>query len=172
MMNPVDLIIRAEAPPDFDGIREVNRLAFTGEAEARLVDALRLGGHDRLSLVAECECQIVGHVFFSDLSILTASGTVLALSLAPLAVVPSHQNRGIGSSLVSEGLRISRNAGHRIIIVLGHPGFYSRFGFSAKMADRLRSPFSGPAFMALELVPRALDGVEGDIRYPPPFDGL
>lgn len=101
---------------------------------------------------------------------LTTSGTVDALSLAPMAVVASHQRRGIGSMPVKEGLRIRRGRGHRIVVVLGHPELYSRFGFSARIAERLKSPFSGPAFMALGLVPGALGGVTGEIRYPPPFE--
>jgi putative acetyltransferase len=117
----------------------------------------------------EVDGQVVGHVLFGDLPIITPGGPVEALSVAPLAVAPPHQRRGIGSALVEEGLRACRDAGYRIVIVLGHPEFYPRFGFSAKMAEMLRSPFSGPAFMALELVPGALDGVEGEVRYPPPF---
>lgn len=94
------------------------------------------------------------------------------MSLAPIAVLPSHQRKGIGSWLVREGLRACREAGHRIVIVLGHPEFYPRFGFSAKRAEPLRSPYSGPAFMAVELLPDALQGIEGEIRYPPPFGDL
>jgi putative acetyltransferase len=89
--------------------------------------------------------------------------------LAPLAVVPSHQRRGIGSLLVGEGLRACAEAGHRIVVVVGHPDFYPRFGFSAKLAERLKSPCSGPAFMTMELVAGALEDVEGEVRYPPPF---
>ena len=122
--------------------------------------------------VAEVDGQVVGHILFSDLPIVTPEGGSVPSSLAPMAVVPSHQRRGIGSMLVREGLRACREAGHRIVVVLGHPEFYTRFGFSAKMAEPLRSPYSGPAFMAVELVPGALDGVEGEVRYPPPFDGL
>ncbi len=70
---------------------------------------------------------------------------------------------------VRAGLRSCTGAGHRVVVVLGHPEFYPRFGFTAKMAERLRSPYSEPAFMAIELAPGALDGVEGDVRYPPPF---
>ena len=165
-MSPV---IRPETPADHAAIREVNRLAFGGDDEARLVDALRDGGYVRVSLVAEEGGRVVGHILFSDLPIVTAGGTVEALALAPMAVIPSHQRRGIGSMLVREGLRACREAGHRIVVVLGHPEFYPRFGFSAKLAERLRSPFSGPAFMAVELVPGALEGVEGEVRYPPPF---
>ena len=141
-----------QLPIDLPAIRDVNRLAFGGEDEARLVDALRDGVYVKVSLVAEEDGQVVGHILFSDLPIVTPGGTVEALALAPLAVLPSHQRRGIGSMLVGEGLRACRDAGHRIVVVLGHPEFYPRFGFSAKLAERLRSPFSGPAFMA-ELVP-------------------
>ena len=164
--------IRPESTPDHPAVRVVNRLAFGGEDEARLVDALRYGGYVRASLVAEVDGQVVGHVLFGDLPIITPGGPVEALFLAPLAVAPPHQRRGIGSALVEEGLRACRDAGYRIVIVLGHPEFYPRFGFSAKMVETLRSPFSGPAFMALELVPGALDGVEGEVRYPPPFDAF
>ncbi|WP_435021491.1 hypothetical protein TA3x_002402 [Tundrisphaera sp. TA3] len=73
---------------------------------------------------------------------------------------------------IREGLAARRDAGHRIVVVLGHPEFYPRFGFSARMADRLRSPYAGPAFMAVELVPGALEGIEGEVRYPPPFEAL
>jgi putative acetyltransferase len=159
--------IRPEATADHMAIREVNRLAFGGDDEARLVDALREGGYARVSLVAEEDGRVVGHILFSELPIETRSGTRAALSLAPVAVVPSHQRRGIGSMLTREGLRACTEAGHRIVVVLGHPEFYPRFGFSATLAERLRSPFTGPAFMALELVPGALEGVEGEVRYPP-----
>jgi putative acetyltransferase len=168
----MDVGVRPEAPDDREAVLRVNRLAFGGEDEARLVDALRDGGYVRVSLVAEADGQVVGHILFSELPILTECGIVEALALAPMAVLPSHQRRGIGSTLVREGLRACTEAGHRVVVVVGHPEFYPRFGFSAKAAERLRSPFSGPAFMALGLVPGALEGVEGEVRYPPPFEGL
>jgi putative acetyltransferase len=165
-------LIRRETQADIDSIHEVNRQAFGREDEARLVDLLRDGGYGRLSLVAVLDGAIVGHILFSDLPVVTDRGIVPALSLAPLAVSPAHQRRGIGSQLVREGLATCRNARHRLVIVLGHPAFYPRFGFSAKLAERLRSPYSGPSFMALELVNGALDGVIGEVRYPPPFDAV
>ena len=171
-MNQTGVVIRDETSDDLDSIRDVNRLAFGQDDEGRLVDALRDGGYVKVSLVAEEAGRVVGHILFSDLPIVTEGGTVEALALAPMAVIPSHQRRGIGSMLVREGLRTCAEAGHRIVVVLGHPEFYPRFGFSAKMAGRLRSPYSGPAFMAIELVPGALEGVEGEVRYPPPFEGL
>jgi putative acetyltransferase len=169
MSFPTGLIIRAETIEDYEAIREVNRRAFGGDEEARLVDALRDQGYARISLVAELAGRVVGHIFFSDLPIAIEAGTVEALALAPLAVLPSDQGRGIGSALVDLGLKACRRAGHRIVVVVGHPEFYPRFGFSARLAERLGSPFPGPAFMAIELDPGALEGVEGAVRYPPPF---
>jgi len=166
--------IRPEIPADFAAVAEVNRLAFGQDTEGLLVTALRDGGHARLSLVAEVEGQVVGHILFSRLPIITSSGVVEALSLAPMAVVPSHQRQGIGSKLVEGGLRICAEQGHRIVVVLGHPKFYPRFGFAAKLAKRLDGPYSrkGEAWMALELVPGALAGVTGLVEYPPPFAEL
>jgi putative acetyltransferase len=166
---PMSLMVRAETPEDREPIHEVNREAFGREDEARLVDALRDGGYFRLSLVVEEGGRLVGHILFSDLPIVTPDGILPALALAPMAVLPDCQRRGIGSLLVREGLRACAEAGHRIVVVLGHPDFYPRFGFSAQQAERLASPFSGPVFMALELVSGALAGVTGEVRYPPPF---
>ncbi len=168
----MSLVIRPETLGDHNAIRQVNRLAFGRDDEARLVDALRDAGYARASFVADEGGQLVGHILFSQLPIVTERGIVEALSLAPMAVVTSHQRKGIGSLLVTGGLRACREAGHRIVIVLGHPGFYPRFGFSAELAERLKAPYSGRSFMALELVPYALDGVKGEVRYPPPFEGL
>lgn len=164
--------IRPESPADLDAIRQVNCLAFGQDDETRLVDALRDGGFVRVSLVAEQDGQIVGHILFSDLPIITTSGTVPALALAPMAVLPEFQRQGIGSELVRRGLDVCREQGHRIVIVLGHPDFYPRFGFSSDLAQPLLSPFSGEAWMALELVPGALEGVAGRVEYPPPFGVL
>jgi putative acetyltransferase len=166
----MSLVIRPEKPADLDAIRQVNRLAFGQDDEPRLVDALREGGYVRLSLVAERAGQVVGHILFSDLPILTECGTVPGLALAPMAVLPEDQNQGIGSALVRKGLNECRQQGHKIVVVLGHPHFYPRFGFSSRMTANLASPFSGrDSFMALELVPGALDGVAGRVQYPPPF---
>jgi putative acetyltransferase len=163
-------LVRLETTTDVDAVRHVNRLAFGQDAEARLVDALRDGGYVRLSLVAEDNGQVVGHILFSDLPIITDAGTVAALALAPMAVLPQFQNQGIGSALVRRGLDESKGRGHKIVVVLGHPHCYPRFGFSAKLAKPLSSPFGGgDAWMALELVPGALDGVKGRVEYPPPF---
>jgi putative acetyltransferase len=168
----MDLIVREELPGEHTAIREVHRLAFGGDDEGRLVDALREGGFARVSQVAVDDGQIVGHILFSELPIVTSRGTVDALSLAPLAVIPNRQRQGIGSILTLQGLRTCADRGYRIVLVVGHPEFYARFGFSPQLAQRLNSPYSGAAFMALELVPEALTGVEGEVHYPPPFQVL
>jgi putative acetyltransferase len=167
----VSALIRPETAADHEAVRRVNRLAFGQDQEARLVDALRAGGYVRLSLVAEQGGQVVGHILFSDLPILTDAGTAPALALAPMAVLPDFQNQGIGSALVRRGLALCRERGHRIVVVLGHPHFYPRFGFSSNLAAALASPFGGgDSWMAMELLPGALNGVTGQVRYPPPFE--
>ena len=164
--------IRPETGADLAAVGEVNRLAFGREAEARLVDDLRDGGYARLSLVAQEEGRIVGHVMFSEAVIRTGGGEVGALALGPVGVIPERQGRGVGSALVREGLDRCVREGHRIVVLLGHPGYYPRFGFSAERAINLSSPYSGDAFMALELAPGALSGVVGEFEFTPPFGAV
>lgn len=166
-------VISPEADQDRAAIWKVNQVAFEGDAEANLVDALRDGGFAEVSLVADLDGKVVGHVLFSRIAIVTKAGTVGALSLAPMAVLRSHQRQGIGSLLTAAGLRACREGGHRIVLVLGHPEFYRRFGFSAELARPLESPFGGgEAWMAMELWPDALQGVEGWVEFSPPFGVL
>jgi putative acetyltransferase len=162
-------MIRPEKRADATRVAEVIRLAFGRDDEARLVSLLREGHYARVSLVADEDGAIVGHIMFSELAIVTEPETVWALSLAPLAVLPAYQGRGLGSALVQEGLRRCKGAGHTIVVVLGDPAFYGRLGFQAKLAARLRSPFAGPHLMAIELVAGALAEIDGELRYPPPF---
>ena len=166
------MLIRPETSSDHPAIRDANALAFGQDAEGKLVDELREGGYTRLSLVAEANALIVGHVLFSDLPISTSEGLVSALSLAPMAVAPDHQRQGIGTALIEVGLRHCRELGHRIVVVLGHVDYYPRFGFSAKLAEPLKCAYSGPALMAMELVSGALNGVTGELQYPPPFQSV
>jgi len=164
------IVVRDEMPDDRLAIREAIGLAFGREDEADLVDALRDGGFVRASLVAEVERVVVAHILLSDLRIVGATGTVAALALAPMAVLPEYQRRGIGSQLIRTALDACREQGHRIVVVLGHPHFYQRFGFSSELAGSLESPFSGkPSFMAGELIRGALKGVTGKVQYAAPF---
>ncbi len=163
------ILTRPETPSDYDAIREINRRAFDGEDEARLVDRLRAGGLVVASLVAVEGTRVVGHILFSDLEIEAGRKTTRAAALAPMAVRPERQRRGIGTALIRAGLKACHTAGIEAVVVLGHPDYYPRFGFSAKTAEAIRAPFSGPAFMALELTPGAL-APGGTVRYPPAFD--
>lgn len=166
----MNILIRPEADEDQQAIWGVNKAAFGGDAEANLVDALRDGGYVEVSLIAEVDGQIVGHILFSRTTIITKVGTVESLSLAPMAVLPSHQRQGVGSKLVQAGLEECQKQGHKIVVVLGHPSFYPRFRFSAELAKPLENPFGGgEAWMAMELAVGALAGVEGRVEYPPPF---
>ena len=164
------ILIREEEPGDYDQVEQVNRRAFDGDLEATLVNRLRNDELVIASLVAVQDSEIVGHILFSDLIIETERGIVKAVSLAPMAVDPEFQPQGIGSDLVRRGLELCRGRGKRIVIVLGDPKFYTRFGFSVEMARWLQSPYSGDCWMALELVPGVLNGVSGVVRYPEAFD--
>ena len=165
------LLIRPENAADRDAIREVNQLAFGGDAEANLVDALRDGGFVTVSLVAETEAKVVGHILFSPVTVRTDNAAVEILSLAPMAVLPEFQRQGIGSALVKAGIETCRKLPYSSIVVLGHPDFYPGFGFSPDTACRLKCPFgSGNAWMALELGRESLKEVSGTVEYPPPFD--
>lgn len=170
------VIVRGETPDDYQPIGVVNRRAFGQEEEVLLIEKLRgSDGFDpSLSLVAEIAGDVVGHILFSPIHIETESGDVPALALAPMAVLPNFQKRGIGSQLVRAGLDVSRQAGHAIVVVLGHPDYYPRFGFQRASQFGVRSPFdvSDDVFMVLGLIPGALDAVPGFVRYPSAFDGV
>lgn len=161
--------MRTETAGDHAGIRRVNEAAFGTSEEADLVEALRTEGVVLLSAIATVGDEIVGHVLFSRMSIDTGGGDVDSVALAPMAVVPAWQRQGIGGRLIRYGLDRLRQDGERIVIVVGHPTYYPRFGFSSERARALGSPFPPDAFMALELRPGALDGVRGWVQYPRAF---
>jgi putative acetyltransferase len=163
------MLIRDEVPADVAALAALNRTAFGGDYEADLIARLRADGLVIASLVAQVRAKIVGHILFSMLPTEVDGRIIRAAALAPMAVQPELQNQGIGSKLVQEGLRMVRARGIEVVIVLGHPTFYPRFGFSAELARRLAAPFSGEAFMALELMPGALDGSRGSVSYPAAF---
>jgi putative acetyltransferase len=168
------VLIREEEPADYAAIAEVTRAAFNNDAEAELIDRLRQEGVVITSLVAEEHGRILGHILFSTVEVMfRAAERVVLASLAPVAVAPDHQRGGIGSALVWRGIERCREAGHSAIILVGHPDYYSRFGFSQGVVAGLRNPFSsGPSFMGLELVRGALSGLKGQVVYPAAFDVL
>ena len=163
------MLIREEVPSDAAAIAALNRASFGGGYEADLIARLRADKLVIASLVAQVRAKIVGHILFSMLPTEMDGRTIRAAALAPMAVQPELQNQGIGSKLVEEGLKAARARRIEAVVVLGHPAYYPRFGFSADLARRLAAPFSGEAFMALELVPGALDGSMGSVSYPAAF---
>lgn len=162
-------VIRAAKPADTEAIAALNRAAFGGEEEVDIVERLRRDGLVAVELVAEQGGVIIGHILLSWLPVMMDGRNVKALALAPMAVRPGLQKQGIGGRLIAAALDEARAAGGQAVIVLGHPDYYPRFGFSAALARRLASPFSGEAFMALELVPDALAGKQGSVSYPTAF---
>jgi putative acetyltransferase len=145
--------IRLAEPADQAAIHAVVAAAFRQPDEADLVDALRADGDALLELVAVEDGVIVGHLLFSPLG--TDNGRRLA-ALAPLSVQPGRQKDGLGTALMEEGHRRLAAVGIEAVIVLGHPAYYPRVGYSAELARSVASPFKGPSFMALELVSGAL----------------
>jgi putative acetyltransferase len=157
------MTVRPETPADHAAIHALNAAAFAQPDEADLVDRLRAEGAVLLSLVADHHAAIVGHVLFTRMHVADTP----AVALAPVAVDPAHQRQGIGAALIRRGLDLLRDAGERLVIVVGHPAYYPRFGFAA--TTRIEHPFPPDAFMALELTPGALADVAGPVRYPPAF---
>ena len=165
-------VIRPETSADRDAIRRVNELAFPGREEADLVDALR-GSEAWLpefSLVAEDDGGIVGHALFSVVAL--DSGPEL-LSLGPMAVLPDRQRAGIGTKLVRRGLELAKGTDYPLVVVLGHPGFYPRFGFLAARPQGIETPYEAPdeAWMVLPL-PSYERQVRGTVRYPPAWGSV
>jgi putative acetyltransferase len=160
------VIIRDETGRDHEAVRRVHRLAFAGEAEVLLVDALRRSGDSAIALVAEQAERVVGHVLLSRLE-----APMRALALAPVGVLPEHQGQGIGSALVRAALKRAQGEGWAAVFVLGEPAFYRRFGFSIEAARGYSCLYAGEFFMVRALVPDPLP-TTGRIDYPPPFGEL
>ena len=165
------MTVRTESTKDDESVRRVNELAFEQPIEADLVDALRANARPYISLVAVVDEQVVGHIFFSPVSIESENGVFTAMGLAPMAVLPEYQNKGIGSQLVREGLKACQRLGHNIVVVLGHANYYPRFGFTPATLKGLRSEYDVPdeVFMVAELIEGALGGRRGLVKYHPEF---
>ncbi len=159
--------IREERPGDVAAIRELITLAFAQEQEASIVDALRCNGAASLSLVATENDRVIGHILYSPASV----GDVIGVGLAPLAVLPEHQRRGVGSRLVDAGTARLRDAACPFVIVLGHAKYYPRFGFTPASTRGISCEWDVPdeAFMVLILDQTRMRGVSGLARYRPEF---
>lgn len=165
--------IRPEIAADRAAVRAVNEAAFLGRAEADLVEALHASNLPLVSLVAEVDGEVVGHILFSPVS-LAGHAHLHVMGLAPMAVLPSHQRTGIGSALVREGLARCRALQYSAVVVVGHPDYYPRFGFVPADRHALRCEYDVPAdvFMVAELTAGALSGVSGLVRYDAAFAGV
>jgi putative acetyltransferase len=165
--------IRFERPSDAVEVRDVNVAAFGGEAEADLVEALRRAARPLISLVAEEDGAVAGHILFSPVT-LSSDPDLRIAGLAPMAVSPKHQRQGIGSALVRAGLDACRSAGFVAVAVLGHSAFYPRFGFVPASRFGIASTYAvaDDVFMALELNTGALRDKPGVIHYHSAFAGV
>ena len=170
-----EVTVREERPGDAQAIRRVVECAFGRPGEADLVERLRLAGVASISLVAvedgdEVNTEsdgVVGHILFSPVTIEGETSSVPALGLAPLAVVPERQRGGVGSALVESGLAQCRKGGVEVVVVLGHSGYYPRFGFRPAHLSNLTCEYDSPAeaFMAIELQPRVRAADARLVRY-------
>jgi len=171
------LTIRLETPADIPSIYLVNVKAFPTEDEARLVDRIREGGGMALSLVAEIEKRIVGHVLFSPVTVENPSDVQGALGLAPVTVLPEYQRQGIGVALIQLGLAGCAKSGANRVFLVGHPAYYPRLGFRPALPHGYTCPWMTPGedhahWMGIELVPGALKSGSGFVRFRPEFDEL
>jgi putative acetyltransferase len=162
--------IRPETDADRPAVRAVNEAAFGAQTEADLVESLQRKDLTLVSLVAEVDGEVVGHILFSPVS-LDDYAQLNTMGLGPMAVVPDLQRKGIGTALVREGLKRCKDLGCRAVVVVGHPGYYPRFGFVPAGRYGLRCEYDVPeeVFMATELVAGALSGVSGLVRYDEAF---
>ena len=166
--------IRSERPGDEEAIADVNRRAFDGVEEEGIIARIRGSEYfiPELSLVAEAEGRILGHIMFSIITLVRFDRPAeKILSLAPMAVEPEAQNGGIGSALVEAGLDKARELGHTFVIVVGHAGYYPRFGFKQARSLGFDVGMEVPdeAFMVAVLQPDALDDLGGMVQFSPPF---
>ena len=169
--------IRPELPVDLDQIHELHRAAFRGPAEAELVDAIRAGSGfiPELSLVAvAADGSVLGHILLSRVEFVPAGEETRrdVLALAPLAVLPPHWDRGIGTELMRPALEIADQRDEPFVAVLGAPSFYGRFGFAPAADEGIGSPYdaAGPAYQVRPTAEASLE--PGTVVYPPMFGDL
>lgn len=162
--------IRQEVEADYPAVFELNRQAFGQDNKSQLVNALRQSKAfvPELSLVAEVEGEIVGHILFTKIRI--GESDHESLALAPIAVVPREQRQGIGSALIKKGLAKATELGFDSVVVLGHDSFYPKFGFKPASNWNITTEYNSPdSTFALELKSGALTGVAGQVHYPKEF---
>ena len=158
--------IRVEEPRDTSAIHHVNHAAFGSATEAILVDTLRRCAADVISLVADDDGEVVGHIMFSPVRV-EGAPDIRTMALAPMAVSPDRQRSGIGSALVQAGLAVCTQRGVEAVFVVGHPTYYPRFGFTRASTSGIVCEFDvdDEAFMVVELVADALKGITGTVYF-------
>jgi putative acetyltransferase len=170
MVSETDLVqveIRRELPGDISQIHRTNELAFAGTAEADVIDRLRQTCPEFISLVAIAAEQVVGHILFTPAWLETPDNQIDGMGLAPLAVLPDYQNRGIGGKLIRAGLSEIEQLGWPFIIIIGHPGYYPRFGFETASKYGIRCEYAAvpdEAFMIIFIDPGVLP-LEGAVAH-------
>lgn len=165
--------IRNEKADDYDGVAGINDLAFGQPIEGEIIEKIRDACEEILSLVAQKDGDIVGHILFSPVLIGNDEKDIKAMGLGPMAVLPEYQQQGIGTQLVNEGIKILKNLNYHLLIVLGHPDYYPRFGFEKASIYGLIPRWEGipdEAFMVLFLDTSARKRASGVVRYRDEFD--
>lgn len=167
------MLIRHESYEDFAALHEMHCAAFGRSAEANLVAALRSRLDEVVSLVACEQESVVGHILFTPVT-MSGNPELKVMGLAPVAVAPMHQRRGIGSALIRSGLERCEQIGYGAVVVLGHPAYYPRFGFVPGKKLGIASEFDVPddAFMVLELKPGYLHGQCGVAKFHTAFEDI
>lgn len=167
------MLIRAEEQRDWAAVYAVNISAFDAPTEANLVDALRGKAQPLVSLIAEDNGVIVGHIMFSPVSLI-GHPELRIMGLAPMAVAPEHQRQGIGSALVRAGLEECKKLGFGAVVVLGHPAYYPRFGFSSSARFGIGCEYDVPeeVFMVVELQAGFLKCASGKVKYHAAFSDV
>ncbi len=171
--------IRKETPEDYEKVIQLTKkafenLPFTEGDEYKLVANLRKapGFISELSIVAELNGQIVGHILFTPLQIKNGLETFDSLVLGPVSVLPEFQKMGIGGQLIRAGHQKARELGFQSVILVGHPEYYPRFGYRKASGWGIKTQIPLPSddvFMAVELIEGALNGVSGMVIFPPEF---
>jgi len=162
------ITLREEQAKDIRAIRGLNEIAFGEPAEADVVDKLRQTCSELLSIVAVDGNEIVGHILFSPVTVESNDGIIRGMGLAPMAVLPKHQRKGLGTALIERGLALLREQGCPFVIVLGHADYYPRYGFVPASRYGLKSQWEGvpdEAFMITVFDQDVLKGVQGVARY-------
>ncbi|MXQ11625.1 GNAT family N-acetyltransferase [Microvirga makkahensis] len=161
--------IRVEEIADWSALYAICEAAFRQSGEADLVRRLHDDGELTLSLVAYAD-KPAGHVAFSRLT-LHGTPDLKGCALAPLAVAPEFQRQGVGSVLVRLGIERLRADGYDLVLVLGEPDYYARFGFTPGLATQMKTPYEGPYLQALALSERGKNA-HGPVSYARAFAEL